>query len=248
MTICWMERCESTQDALRRQQSSTIALATFHQTQGRGRRGRTWVSPPRSSLALSWRAPTDSLEIEDLPLVSLAVGVALYQWIEGFVSIESTSIEGLHLKWPNDLLFDGRKLAGILCEAAIIPPSTREVIVGVGVNLRRHELIPPQSATLDEICSVDLITESDLREAPRGVERLLSLLHESLIQLTIDRKVLLNQWRESSLPIGTSLSTAGQHGLYRGINHRGALQLDIEGRVLTVESGEVALVGELSEK
>ena len=193
-------------------------------------------------------SPTDSLEIEDLPIVSLAVGVALYQWIEGFVSDESASIDHLHVKWPNDLLFEGRTLAGILCEAAIIAPLEREVIVGVGVNLRRHELIPPQSATLDEICSADLITESGLREAQRGAERLLSLLQESLIQLTSDREALLNQWREHSLPIGTSLSTAGQHGLYRGINDRGALQLDIEGRVLTVESGEVALVGELSEK
>lgn len=240
-----MTRCESTQDALRREPLATHALATFEQTSGRGRRGRQWISPPQASLALSWRANVDHVEIEDLPLISLAVGVGLFQWIERLTE-PSSSLKDLHLKWPNDLLFEGRKLAGILCEAAVYAPKRREVIVGIGVNLTQDHKLPPQSAALHELNVAEKITQERLKaESTQGLMGLISLLEASVDRLVYDRNTLLNEWRERALPLGTALSTGGQLGQYRGITDQGALQLDIGGRLLTVESGEVDLVGSL---
>ena len=243
MSLRWVDRCESTQDALRQEPSSISALATLNQTKGRGRRGRAWISPPESSLALSWRAPVAQLNIEDLPLVSLAAGVGLFRWVEAQTQ-ESLKLDRLHLKWPNDLLFEKRKLAGILCEAAILASGRQEVIVGVGLNLTQHKLLPSQSASLDELCGPYHLHKKRLRK--EVVPQLVSSLGRSVLCLVNHRRALLDEWRERSLPLGTELTTAGRVGRYRGITDGGALRLDIAGRVLTVESGEVALVGELT--
>jgi BirA family transcriptional regulator, biotin operon repressor / biotin---[acetyl-CoA-carboxylase] ligase len=104
------------------------ALVTAEaQTAGRGRRGRSWVSPPGQLYASVVVRPPAATEISAL---GLAVGVALR---EGLPEC------GVGLKWPNDLWLVGRKLGGILCEARWHGTST-EAVVGFGINLRRVEL------------------------------------------------------------------------------------------------------------
>ena len=105
----------------------TAALAEF-QHAGRGRRGRTWHMPPGSGIALSagWsfaRAP------EDLPALSLAAGVATRQVIKALAGCAPV------LKWPNDLVWNHRKLGGILVEAAPRYSGACHVVVGIGLNV-----------------------------------------------------------------------------------------------------------------
>lgn len=102
-------------------------LAAEVQTAGRGRRGRTWLSPFGRNLAVSIgvRLMRPAAEVGAL---SLAVGVAARDALVEF------GVRGVELKWPNDVLIDGRKVAGILIELAR-PAQPVEVVVGIGVNV-----------------------------------------------------------------------------------------------------------------
>jgi BirA family transcriptional regulator, biotin operon repressor / biotin---[acetyl-CoA-carboxylase] ligase len=116
-----------------------VVLAADEQTTGRGRMGRTWVSPPRAALMFSLLlrpAPVPPIRRGWLPLLT---GVAVAE------AVTATTGVTARLKWPNDLLAGDAKLAGILAEAA-----GDAVIVGVGVNVSTEpaELPPPGPGAL----------------------------------------------------------------------------------------------------
>jgi BirA family biotin operon repressor/biotin-[acetyl-CoA-carboxylase] ligase len=103
-----------------------VAVVAERQTAGRGRRGRAWVSPPGGlylSALLRPRVPPARAG-----LLPLAAGVAVAEVIEGL---------GLapELRWPNDVLLEGRKLGGILCEARVEAAGLAWVVIGVGLNV-----------------------------------------------------------------------------------------------------------------
>ena len=102
-------------------------LAAEVQTAGRGRRGRQWLSPFGRNLAVSIGVAIER-PISELGALSLVVGVALRR------ALVEQGLSGVELKWPNDVLLDGRKVAGILIELvrAVAPV---EVVVGIGVNV-----------------------------------------------------------------------------------------------------------------
>jgi BirA family transcriptional regulator, biotin operon repressor / biotin---[acetyl-CoA-carboxylase] ligase len=114
----------STQDAARDLPIGSIVVAD-HQTAGRGRSSHRWDAPPGAALLVSFVLPPN-------PLLSLAAGVA---------AAEACG-RGVRLKWPNDLLLEGRKVGGILVEA-----SPARAICGIGINLT---WAPEGAAQLDE--------------------------------------------------------------------------------------------------
>lgn len=151
---------ESTQDVARGLPVGSVVVAD-HQTAGRGRAGRSWSSPPRSALLASFVLPMS-------PLASLAAGVA----------VAEACGPGARLKWPNDVLLGGKKLAGILVEA-----QGEVAVVGVGINLT---WAPEGAARL-------------------GADRdeLLARLQESLPRwLGAPPEAVLDRWRRLSLTLG----------------------------------------------
>ncbi len=110
------------------------------QTSGRGRRGRTWVSPLGCNLtfSLGWQYEQGVSSLEGL---SLAVGVVLVE------AIAALGVEGLSLKWPNDVLLHGRKLGGILLEIGGDLSGQCHLVLGVGFNLA---MSPAQAASIDQ--------------------------------------------------------------------------------------------------
>jgi BirA family transcriptional regulator, biotin operon repressor / biotin---[acetyl-CoA-carboxylase] ligase len=106
----------------------TVVVADT-QTAGRGRRGRTWHDEPGDSLLTSIVVRPRS-SVRDLPKLSLAAAVAVADAIG-----EMTGLT-VRLKWPNDVLMNGRKLAGILLESRIVAEPI--VVVGIGINLRQR--------------------------------------------------------------------------------------------------------------
>jgi len=113
----------------------TVVVADA-QTAGRGRRGRSWVSPPGKNLYVSLllRPPVPTVEA---PRLSLVAGVALADAIEAMGVPAS-------LKWPNDLYLGERKAAGILAEMASDPDGVRHVVIGVGLNVNMEAADFPQ--------------------------------------------------------------------------------------------------------
>jgi BirA family biotin operon repressor/biotin-[acetyl-CoA-carboxylase] ligase len=133
VTLAVIDRAESTSslvaDLAREGAARGTAVACEIQTAGRGRRGSPWLAPIGGSLAFSllWRFE----RAEQLSGLSLAIGVACAR------AFESVGAHGIGLKWPNDVLHEGRKLAGILVEIA--SGTDAAVVIGVGVNVRGAE-------------------------------------------------------------------------------------------------------------
>lgn len=101
-------------------------LAAEHQTAGRGRNGRQWATPPRSQIAVSVAVDTSGVPSSAWGLLPLATGVAVVDAVAAVTGVTAK------LKWPNDVLVDGGKLAGILAEVAA-PASA--VVIGTGLNV-----------------------------------------------------------------------------------------------------------------
>jgi len=127
----FLERCESTQRELGADHPEGAVVAADEQTAGRGRLGREWLTEPGTSLLFSINL-VPPIETQRLPELSILAGRAAADGIE-----EATGLRP-EIKLPNDLLVEGRKLAGILAEAR-----DARVVLGVGINVNvRREALP----------------------------------------------------------------------------------------------------------
>lgn len=133
-----LDACDSTNAVLLGRAAAgaprATALACELQTAGRGRRGATWQAAPLGSLAFSvlWRYARMRADFAALPL---AVGVACVR------ALDALGLPGVRLKWPNDLVHAGRKLGGILVEAASEAGGAAAAVIGVGINVRRADAL-----------------------------------------------------------------------------------------------------------
>jgi BirA family biotin operon repressor/biotin-[acetyl-CoA-carboxylase] ligase len=127
LELHYVEQAESTNSVMAAGESwpAFSVVLTEEQTAGRGRLGRTWISRPGESLALSVMVPA-LRHSPGLAWIPLLAGACLVE------ALRSAGLPGVGLKWPNDVLVGGKKLAGVLCE---VHPNGG-VIVGIGLNLR----------------------------------------------------------------------------------------------------------------
>jgi len=216
--------------------SGTLCLAE-RQSAGRGRRGRTWVSPYGANLYLSllWRFPQGPGHLGGL---SLAAGAALAQ------ALETAGVVDIGLKWPNDLLWRRRKLGGLLIEVAAEAQGPSLAVVGLGLNTRLRgaqiQAIDQPWVDLDEI----------LGPQGYGRNRLCALAAEALI-MTLERygreglAPFLPLWerydRYRGEVVEIRLGEQRIIGTQAGITTEGALRLEVAGASLTFTAGEVSL-------
>jgi BirA family biotin operon repressor/biotin-[acetyl-CoA-carboxylase] ligase len=111
--------------------------AAYRQTAGRGRQGRSWQTTPGHALTFSLACVLPR-PLPGLAGLSLATGVAV---VEALARLCPSERARFALKWPNDVLLDGRKLAGILIETAWSSATASAVVIGVGINVRRDEAL-----------------------------------------------------------------------------------------------------------
>jgi BirA family transcriptional regulator, biotin operon repressor / biotin---[acetyl-CoA-carboxylase] ligase len=216
--------------------SGTLCLAE-RQTAGRGRLGRSWVSPFGANLYLSvlWRFPFGPAGMGGL---SLAAGAA----VAG--ALRAAGARDIGLKWPNDVLWQRRKLAGLLLEVAGEAHGPAHVVVGVGVNTH---LEPEQGAAIDRPW-VDL--DQVLGCGAYSRNALAAGVTEALVQ-AMDRFAreglapFLADWERYDLYRGEEVEVHwGQqrvHGTHLGLDANGALRLDTESGIETFQAGEVSL-------
>lgn len=195
----------------------TVVTASA-QSAGRGRQGRRWSAPPGRALLCS-------LVLRGAPrLLPLAAAVA---------TAEATGREEARIKWPNDVLLDGRKVAGILVEGR---PQEGWAVCGVGVNvaLRTRDL-PPE---LHDRAGTLGLEPTDVEEV---LEALLGALERRLAD---PPAALLDAWRARDALTGSAIRWAGGEGVARGIDGEGRLVVEPSGGGrLTLHAGEVHLLG-----
>lgn len=126
-----------------------FVVAAELQTNGRGRLGRTWHTGLGDSLTFSLRWSFEQ-EVSALSGLSLVIGIAIVRVLKSF------SIDNVNLKWPNDILFDHRKLAGVLIElrGEILGPS--HAVIGIGINFNLSEIV--KSSIEQKITDLSLVT------------------------------------------------------------------------------------------
>ena len=206
------------------------------QTAGQGRRGRSWLSPYGASIYLSvaWRFDGGVAAVVGL---SLAVGVVMRRAIARATGVD------VQLKWPNDLLAQGRKLGGILIELVGDPSDSCRAVVGVGINVRTPaavaEAIEQPWINLDEVTGRPV---SRNRLAAAMIHELQSLLTSYGPGAFADYR---DEWLQGDGFAGAAvtLSTPNQSitGRARGVDDSGALLLERNGRLEAFSGGELSL-------
>lgn len=222
--LYWLDRCPSTNTwalAHLSELEHGAVVFTREQTAGRGQRGRTWQSP---SGVLTFSVVLESIPLEQLPGLSLVAGLAVIYALEDLIpDLQGT----LSIKWPNDLLFDGRKLVGILCESVVHGVSEEgKVVVGIGLN---HLVDFTQTDPASNLVQ----TAISLHQMATPVPHELSLLQEIRHYLLQTAGLLCA--RENSAPAGSGLMK-----LLPALCQRDALL----GRSITVELPDESISGE----
>ena len=191
----------------------TLVTAT-EQTAGRGRQGRQWAAPPGRALVLS-------LVLREWGrLLPLAAGVA----------VAEEAGDEARVKWPNDVLVDGRKVAGILVEGR---PTEGWMVAGIGVNVAvTAEQLPPELRD----------RAGGLGRAPQDLEpSLASLLRRLERWLGADDQTVLEALRARDALAGRPVRWDGGQGEAAGIDEAGRLVVDTEAGRTALEAGEVHL-------
>lgn len=206
------------------------------QTSGRGRRGREWVSPFGRNLYFStvWRFQQGVLALDGL---SLLVGLCVLN------ALRALGAEGVELKWPNDLLWKGRKLAGILLELNGEPSGECQVVIGVGVNTS----MPKSEALKIDQPWVDL---SSILGRPACRNTLVAALLDELAKV-LPRfeqegfKPWVDEWQARHAyqgePVRLLLGNSEKSGICLGIDEVGALRLRTEDGIEAYHAGEISV-------
>lgn len=211
-----------------------VCLAEY-QTAGRGRRGRDWISPFGQNLYISfyWRFDISPAVLSGL---GLAVAVALVR------ALKKLGLEDAQLKWPNDVLWQGRKLAGILLEMKAEAQGPFHVVTGVGLNLN----MSPDQAGIDQpwtgINHVMPATVSRNRVAGLIIEELILAAQ----QFEADALApFVDEWQAADAFAGQSVDMHMASGVVAGkslgIDASGALLIDTDTGIRSFHSGDVSL-------
>lgn len=229
--IAIVDECGSTNTLLLERAAvgapSGSVIAARRQTAGRGRMGRVWHGDEVASLPFSllWRLPAGRAPGG----LSLAVGVAVAEALRAF------DVDGIALKWPNDLLRHGRKLGGILVELA-----GGAVVIGVGLNLRNPAGLPDEVARL--AAAID-------REIDRNalLASLLIRLRDALDEFGATGFAAFGErWRKLDAHAGRPVRIVSEfappvEGVSAGVDADGALLLRTANGVERILSGDVSL-------
>lgn len=223
----YVESCPSTQDLLAADAPEGAVAATDLQRSGRGRHGRTWEAPAGSALlcSIALRPPAAARA----PELTLVGAVAVARTVE-----EATGLKA-EIKWPNDVLLESRKVAGVLGELR-----DGLVVLGVGINVNQAVVELPAAAR---------IPATSLRVAAGHLHDRAVLLASLLLHLeraydgwclgglgAVRAEIATRDFLRSR-----SVEVDGIRGVAAGIDDEGRLELDVGGSRVVVETGEVTV-------
>jgi len=227
---------ESSNDYLRKKEfSSNVVRACLaeHQSQGRGRRGKSWVSPFAQNIYLSV-AKRCFMPIEQLGLVSLLVGITIAE------VVSDQDINDVQVKWPNDVYCNGLKLAGVLIETNEVNKDYADLIIGIGVN-----------CSMQDASGIDQPWTSLQKLMEKEPDRNLiaaDLINQLLISLSLFEQNGFSEfeemWQKYDYLYGKPVQALGHadiNGFARGINEIGELIIETNTGQQAVRSGEVSV-------
>ena len=232
------DEVDSTNTYLAQDASANICLAES-QSAGKGRLGRKWFSPYASNIYLSlrWNFTKNLVALDGL---SLALGIAITRAL-----VEYGITTGIALKWPNDILWQKQKLAGVLIELSGEMHETYQTIIGIGINADMSKQLAPDIS--QPWCDIAQIIRSK-PERNKIIGLLLNHVYAALIIFQDQGlKPFLAEWQKLDITYGKKITlTASQkqiiRGISLGINDHGYLLLkDNDEQIHEFNIGEVSL-------
>ena len=225
-----------------------VMVLARRQTNGRGRQGRSWVSPQDSGIFVSFIL-RPQLKPHQLPLISFAAGVAAAQAIDRVTGIK------IGLKWVNDLVYNGKKLGGILAEVPGSQEKTEKagdngllkpaVILGLGINLSLREDDVPDDLS-GKVSCLDSLLGTQVN-ANQLISELCSTLEEQYNHLCCKgHELVLQQWKKHSATLGKRIKAragnAELEGIACNLAESGALILRLDsGENCLLQAGEITI-------
>ena len=208
-------------------------LLAEHQTSGRGRHGRQWSAPPRAQVALSVGVAGSSVPRSGWGWLPLATGVAVADALGAVSGVE------IGLKWPNDVLANGGKLAGILAEVAA---SASAIVLGLGLNvtLTADEAPDPIATSL----LLQGSSTTDRNTLARRVLRVLALRIDAWRTAGGADSALIVDYQRYSVTLGSQVraSMPGDRevvGIARAVDETGRLCIDTGGETVAISAGDI---------
>lgn len=228
---CWMDKGTDPDGTL---------FVAEKQTVGKGRQGRIWTSPPGENIYMSlllWKPEIKTVSASRLTLV---MGLSVARGIEMLTGRKAG------IKWPNDVVYSGKKICGILTEMKIQKGKPEHIVVGVGINVNQTEF---STELQDKATSVFLETG---KKADRiaGIARVMECFEKNYRKFLRTEDLSLMKEEYESLLLNKDrqvriIEKTGQwQGTARGINDRGELLVeDSRGYLREIMSGEVSVRG-----
>lgn len=216
----------------------TLIVADM-QTAGRGRRGRSWQSPAGTNVYFTLILRPD-YKPDKTSMVTLVMALAVAEGIEAACGLQT------QIKWPNDIVINGRKVCGILTEMRAERDSVQHVVVGAGVNVGLQAFAPElaeKATSLQAECGVRVSRASLMVHVMKAFEKYYGIFQDTLDLSGLREKyesLLVNRDREVHV-----LDPGGDFaGVSRGINNAGELLVELpDGKLVTVYAGEVSVRG-----
>jgi BirA family biotin operon repressor/biotin-[acetyl-CoA-carboxylase] ligase len=214
-----------------------IAIAEM-QSDGRGRRGRQWLSPFAKNIICTVGLPK-SIEGCNPGLLSIVTGLALVD------ALAKSAIDGVELKWPNDLYYQTRKLGGILIESKMIADQAYFFAIGFGINVMMDtedlSTIPQPVTSIDLIADNPISRDRILTEAIRHVVKAINDFDRSSVSEIVDRFQANDAFKNQAIRVkyGDELID----GLNLGINSEGQLKLQSGQGVREFSAADISIRG-----
>lgn len=207
------------------------------QTAGRGRRGRSWLSPPGLNIYLSCLKRFEA-GFAALSGLSLATGVIVVR------ALHALGLDGARLKWPNDVLARGGKLAGILIELSGEYQGPCAAVIGIGLNVRLTDALREQAG--QPVCDLATLAQGTPPDRNHVAAALITSLVEGLAQFEHEGfAAFLDEYAEHDALHGVPLRVTGASGeldgVGAGIDVRGALQLQTATGLQGIDSADVTV-------
>ena len=213
-----------------------LLVIAEEQTAGRGRTGRTWITPLGQALAISLVLRPSLLPVEQGTQLTMLAGLAVCQAVE--------QVTGLHpqLKWPNDVLLSGKKVAGLLVETALRGDQLDYAVLGLGLNVN---FAPPPEAVDFPATSLQAEAHAELDRLPL-LHAILERLEALYPQVGASDQALYQAWSARLAMVGEPIvvrtAEGDQSGVLEGVTPEGALLLkQADGQTLKLLAGDVRL-------
>ncbi len=222
-------------DEMKTLESGQSCFAEY-QTSGRGRRGRSWVSPFGSNIyfSLYWKLESGLAGAMGL---SLAVGIAVID------ALESLGCKGLKLKWPNDVYWNEKKLAGILIELSAQSGGAAHVVIGVGINVdlndRFNSEIGQPWTDLKEVLSKEQQRNKLANALLKSMYQVMNEFQMSGLRPFIDKWKRLDNFLDKTITL--QVGSTGVTGVCKGIDEQGAILLEINREIKSFIGGEISI-------